>query len=137
MKDGIVRVVGTDESEKIEVREATSLTTGQVEGTDEVEVDNTIRVLVNDVEIASCPGYDVVRVNVFGLGGRDTIIGPSGYTGRISQIINAGDESASPIRLLPGPTVRFYVEGGSGNARAARRCGSASANRRCPTSAMP
>ncbi|MGN6727584.1 MAG: calcium-binding protein [Tepidisphaeraceae bacterium] len=118
LDDGVLRVIGTDESESLAVHYVVK---NLLQTTPNASADVTATYVVTTnlgagessvtgvKQIGAVPADQVRRINIFGLGGKDNIAGPVAVQG--TELINAGDQ---PVLAPPIP---MYIEGGSGNDR--------------------
>lgn len=128
LTDGVLRIAGTNESDRISIDFGFTLQQAADAITGAVALNGQYVVSVNDVNLGTFDSGDVTRINVFGLGGNDKMTGPKdpdtltnftvkqGENGSYVVTRPAGSDSGGGVTLDPAPlTVPLYVEGGSGN----------------------
>lgn len=99
LQDGVLAVVGTNESETIQINAAFQLKTS--EGNVTASTLSSYDVSVNGKSIGNFKASDVTRINVFALGGNDTVTGPQGG-GTLAQSVLVSD-NISGIRGVARP----------------------------------
>ena len=111
LKDGVLGVVGTNNSDKIQISAAYTLKVGS-DKTSTATVSN-YTVTVNGDSLGSFKGSDVTRINVFALGGNDSIIGPKGGTADSFSVAwqLAGDTASGSFQTSNGHGVIRTVTG--------------------------
>lgn len=136
LTDGVLGVVGTNESDRIAVTATISFTVPK-DGGEAVTTINSYDVVVNGKDLGTFDGGDVKRINVFALGGNDRVSGPP-TSSRAVRASNSATNSYAirgPITVGRDGTATdynalslysfgslgavvvapMYVEGGSGN----------------------
>lgn len=113
LKDGVLSVTGTDNSDKIQISAAFTLKVN-----DDKTATNAVSyytVNVNGDAIGSFRAGTVKRVNVFALGGNDSVIGPTGGVGQFTVLPAGGtrDESKPVPVKSNGHGVIFKNVGGT------------------------
>lgn len=136
-KNGVLRISGTDGSDKISVTTYYVVDVGK-NGKGKTVRDFRVNVELNGTGIANVSAADTRRVNIYGNGGNDKILGAGsdtrvavlfGYYGRAEGYVATSDgktvtvgksqtsgRPVSPIKTLAAQAIPpLYVEGGRGN----------------------